>query len=134
MKKDRLLAIIFFISWLGSLSVGAQEVKEKRITMEFKNERLSSAFKRLENVSGYKILFVYEDVNQYTVDGKVKNHTIEQVLKFMVGDQTFKIPYRRAICEHYSPKKRAGKDCGKSEGNGCFRRRTVCRLSEHQSM
>ena len=90
MKKDRLLAIIFFISWLGSLSVGAQEVKEKRITMEFKNERLSSAFKRLENVSGYKILFVYEDVNQYTVDGKVKNHTIEQVLKFMVGDKPLK--------------------------------------------
>ncbi len=65
-------------------------MKEKRITMEFKNEHLSSAFKRLENVSGYKILFAYEDVNQYTVDGKVKNQTIEQVLKFMIGDKPLK--------------------------------------------
>ena len=90
MKKDRLLAIIFFVSWLGSLSVGAQEMKEKRITMEFKKERLPSAFKRLESVSGYKILFVYEDINQYSVDGKVKNQTIGQVLEFMIGDKPLK--------------------------------------------
>lgn len=90
MKKERLLTIIFFVSWICSLNIGAQEVKEKRITMEFKNERMSSAFKSLERVSGYKILFAYEDVSQYFVDGKVKNQTIEQVLKFMIGNKPLK--------------------------------------------
>ena len=88
MRKERLLAIVFFI--LGLLHVNAQELKDNKITMEFKNERMPAAFKRFEKVSGYKILFAYEDVNQYFVNGKVKEQTVEQVLKFMIGDKPLK--------------------------------------------
>lgn len=66
------------------------DAQERKITMEFRHERLSSAFKRLESISGYKLLFAYEDVNDYFVDGKIKNEKIEKVLKFIIGNRPLK--------------------------------------------
>jgi len=89
MKKEWIFSIVLFLiaSFLCPPQwVQAQNAKEKRVTMEFKNERLPSIFKRLEKVSGYKILFTYDDVNRFTATGSLKNQTLEEALKVIVGN------------------------------------------------
>lgn len=90
MKKEWIFSVVLFLiaSFLCPPQwAQAQNAKEKNITMEFKNERLPSVFKRLEKISGYKILFTYDDVNQFAVTGSIKNQTLEQALKTIIGDK-----------------------------------------------
>ena len=65
----------------------AQTQNEKKITLEFNNERLPSVLKRLEKVSGYKILFTYDDVKKFTVSGSVKDKSIKQALNIILTDK-----------------------------------------------
>lgn len=65
----------------------AQTPNEKKITMEFDNERLPSVLKRLEKLSGYKVLFTYDDIKKYTVTGSVKNKTVKQALDIIIRDK-----------------------------------------------
>ena len=67
----------------------AQNVREKSITMEFKDESLSSALKKLEDASGYKILFSYDDVNKYRVTCTLKNATVDTALKQILKGKPF---------------------------------------------
>lgn len=89
MKKERVFFIVGILMMLFLCPpqwVQAQQAGEKKITMEFKNESLPSAFKRLEKASGYKILFTYDDVSRYTVTASVKNQTLEGALKTVIGN------------------------------------------------
>lgn len=92
MKKTGVRTIVLFLLFLcvPLQYVAAQTGNEKGITMEFKDEQLSSIFKRLEKISKYKVLFSYEDVNAYKATGKVKDATIEQVLKTIIGNKPLK--------------------------------------------
>lgn len=88
MRKEWLCTIVLFLVCICvSLQVEAQNNKEKKVTMEFKNERMPSVLKRLEKESGYKILFTYDDVNKFTVTGSVKGATVEQALKIIIGNK-----------------------------------------------
>ena len=68
----------------------AQTGKEKQITMEFKNEGLPSIFKRFEKVSGYKVLFIYDEISSYTSTGKVEKATVDEALKVIIGKNPLK--------------------------------------------
>lgn len=81
MVKHR-MATLAFISWLGFLSAFGQA---KHITMSFKNENLSSALKRLEKVSGCKIMFTYDDVEGYKVSGSVKDEDFGGVIQMLLS-------------------------------------------------
>ena len=81
MTKSRFVTLLL-VAWLGLASALAQG---GRITMSFKNESLSSALKRLERVSGYKIMFTYEDVEGYKVNGTVKNEEFGGVIQMLLG-------------------------------------------------
>ncbi len=88
MKKEWICSMVLFLlaTFLyPPLTTQAQDAKTKKITMEFKNENLPSAFKRLQKASGYVILFTYDDVNKYTITGKVKEKTISEVLNFVLA-------------------------------------------------
>lgn len=76
------MATLAFISWLGFLSAFGQA---KHITMSFKNENLSSALKRLEKVSGCKIMFTYDDVEGYKVSGSVKDEDFGGVIQMLLS-------------------------------------------------
>lgn len=65
----------------------AQTQSEKKITMEFNNERLPSVLKRLEKESGYKILFTYDDIKKFTVSGSVKGQYIKQALDVILNNK-----------------------------------------------
>lgn len=65
----------------------AQTQSEKKITMEFNNERLPSVLKRLEKESGYKILFTYDDIKKFTVSGSVKSQNVKQALDIILNNK-----------------------------------------------
>ena len=82
MRKTRLF--IFLMVCLMALPALAQTSK---VTMTFKNESLPSVFKRLEKATDYKFLFAYEDVGKYTVNGDVKNASIQETMDYVLRDK-----------------------------------------------
>lgn len=93
MKKNQAQKfIVLFLLFLFAYSwrIEAQTGKEKQITMEFKNEGLPSIFKHLEKVSGYKVLFIYDEISSYTSTGKVEKATIGEALKVIIGKNPLK--------------------------------------------
>ena len=89
MRKNWNLFIVCFLCVLCFLPyhVNAQAKSQKKITIEFSNERLPSVLKRLEKISGYKILFTYDDVKKYTVSGSAKDKNIEQTLDIILANK-----------------------------------------------
>ena len=88
MKKNqaqKFIVLFLFFLFAYSWRVEAQTGKEKQLTMEFKNEGLPSIFKRFEKVSGYKVLFIYDEISSYTSTGKVEKATVDEALKVIIG-------------------------------------------------
>ena len=91
MEKCKLLSFVMLLCCLFlAPPVQAQDNGNgKRITMELKGENLSSALKKLEEQSGYKVVFSYDDVNKYRVNGQVKNASVEDALKMILKGKPF---------------------------------------------
>lgn len=94
-KSDHFVARTFWLLLsllVFNANVMAQQ-SEKKITLEFKNERLASAFKKIEDASGYKFIFNYEDIFIYGVTGTIKDKTITETLNEVIGNKplTYKI-------------------------------------------
>ncbi len=89
MRKNWNLLMMCFLGVLCFLpyQVNAQAQTQKKITIEFSNERLPSVLKRLEKNSEYKILFTYDDVKKYTVSSSIKDKSIEQALDIVLSNK-----------------------------------------------
>jgi hypothetical protein len=89
MRNNWNLLIVCFLCVLcfRPYQVNAQVQSQKKITIEISNERLPSVLKRLEKLSGYKILFTYDDVKKFTVSGSVKDKSIEQTLDIILANK-----------------------------------------------
>ncbi|MDR1719010.1 MAG: SusC/RagA family TonB-linked outer membrane protein [Dysgonamonadaceae bacterium] len=61
--------------------------KPQEINIEVKNERLPVVLKRLEKATGYSILFVYNDLNPYMFNGKIKAANIQQAMDIIIGNK-----------------------------------------------
>ena len=81
MNKKRMFLLLLFSS-VFLLTTVAQN--SQGITMSFSNEALSSALQRLEKVSGNKIMFTYEDIQQYRVDGQVTNASFDSAMQYLL--------------------------------------------------
>lgn len=82
-KRYLLFPLFFFLFWLPFCAEA--QVSEKKLTVEFKNEELSSVFKQLSKISGYKILFTYDDVKPYTYSGVIKDKNIREALDIVLS-------------------------------------------------
>ena len=82
-KRYLLFPLFFFLFWLPFCAEA--QVSEKKLTVEFKNEELSSVFKQLSKISGYKILFTYDDVKPYTYSGVIKDKNIREALDLVLS-------------------------------------------------
>lgn len=71
---------IYLLLILFSLQLTVYAQTDQRITLDFQNETLPSALKKLEQASGYRILFTYDDIQKYTVTVSIKNETITQAI------------------------------------------------------
>ena len=80
-KKKRVLLLILFAT---VVAFTAMAQNSQGITMKFSNEALSSALQRLEKASGNKIMFTYEDVQQYRVDGQVTNASFDEAMQYLL--------------------------------------------------
>ena len=80
MKRERLYTLVLMLFLLLS-NVMAQG----NISLRFVNESLPSAFNRLEKVSGYKILFTYNDVESYKVNGEVKKASFAEAMSYILA-------------------------------------------------
>jgi len=57
---------------------------KKQIKLSFKNELLPQALKRLEQQSGYKIIFIYDELNGYKVSCDIQTERIEEAMKLLL--------------------------------------------------
>ena len=99
MRNNWNLLIVCFLCVLcfRPYQVNAQVQSQKKITIEISNERLPSVLKRLEKLSGYKILFTYDDVKKFTVSGSVKDKSIEQTLDIILANKPLEYQDRNII-------------------------------------
>lgn len=79
--------LIYLLLLLFSLQLTAAAQTEKKITIELQNETLPSALKKLEQASDYRILFTYDDVQNYKVTASIKNETITQAIEQLIADK-----------------------------------------------
>ena len=78
--------VAFVLLWMPMGIAFAQTGKGKpTVTMEFKNESLPSVFKRLERVSVYKVLFSYQDVENFKATGILKGASIDKAMQTILG-------------------------------------------------
>ena len=83
-KKKRVLLLILFAT---VVAFTAMAQNSQGITMKFSNEALSSALQRLEKASGNKIMFTYEDIQQYRVDGQVTNASFDEAMQYLLKNK-----------------------------------------------
>lgn len=79
MQKMIKLTLVFTLL-LYSSGMLAQEVN-KRFDLVFKNESMADVLKKIEKVSGVRILFAYEDVRPYHVTATLRQVTAEDAVK-----------------------------------------------------
>ena len=82
MSREKLTTLLLLLV-MNVLPMLAQD--KGNITLSFSNESLPTALRQLEKASNYKIMFTYEDVEQYQVSGQVKNAWFEQALQMILG-------------------------------------------------
>lgn len=99
MVKKRFALFMAFWSLL-LLSVAAQG----NISMTFSNESLPSAFSRLSKASGYKIMFTYNDVENYRVNGTVKQVSFTQALEYVLRGKPLAFAVKGNIARVYPGK------------------------------
>ncbi len=90
MKRDFLLALLVSMLTLLCFPEGSYaQQRQKQIRIEFKKASLPDALKKLQKASGYKILFTYDDVKQFTVEGPIVAKNIEGALQQVFKGKPF---------------------------------------------
>lgn len=79
-KRMYLLCFILFLAFWGGISPSLASPSQNSIRIEAKNENLSSVLKRLENVSGYKMMYAKEDVTGKRVSASVSTSSVKKAL------------------------------------------------------
>ena len=69
--------------------VSAQSL-QKEISLESRHEALSSVLKKVEKASGFKILFTYDEVQDYKITASLKSKPVSTVLKTIFNNTPFK--------------------------------------------
>ena len=83
MKTKIIYLLLVFMSF--TLALPAQT--KDRISIELKGEMLPTALKKLEQVSGYRILFTYSDVQSYRVTASIHDNSITQAVEKILEDK-----------------------------------------------
>ena len=87
MKKGSFAGFLLMLVMLLGLSqeaVFAQDLTQ-RFDWVCKNEPMPTAFKKLEQVSGFKILFTYDELQDYKVTINLKSQTVEKIIQGIIG-------------------------------------------------
>lgn len=86
-----LLLAVWALSLPGQLT--AQEQRDG-LALACKNEPLPEVLKKVEELSGFKVLFTYNEVQEFKVTVDVKNVSIKELLDSILKDFTPPLDYR----------------------------------------
>lgn len=100
-KLSKFIGVILLMVYLCSPLAVAQDRTRGKITMEFKNEDITSVFMRLEKVSGYKIMFVKDDLKSYKATGSVVNASITDAVKAIIGKNPLGFSFQKNTISIY---------------------------------
>ena len=79
MKAFKIAFVMLFL--LSNCAIVMAQSPNKKISVTCKNEPLASALKKVEKASGYKVLFTYDEVQNYKVTISAKGREVSHVLK-----------------------------------------------------
>lgn len=87
MKKKSFAGFLLMLVMLFGLSQEATYAQDLTQRMDWvcKNEPMPSVFKNLEQVSGFKILFTYDELQDYKVTVNLKSQTVEKIIQGIIG-------------------------------------------------
>jgi len=87
--KKLFFLILFSLTFQLQISAEGNQDPSKQISLSFNNEKLSSALKKLEKASGYKLIFNYEDVEPYKVNASFVRKNVRDILDAFFVDKPF---------------------------------------------
>lgn len=85
----RIPVILFMILCIFCQSMSARDRHVDFAQLSFKNMEWSAAFKKVGKVFGCRVIFVYDDVRGFRVNGAIKGETAVSVIKQIIGDRPF---------------------------------------------
>lgn len=115
-RGDPLWRVLFLsILAIGIFSeyVSAQEVKtpsDSGISLECKNEPMSSVLKKVERLSKYKILFTYDEIQNYKVTVSFKNKPVKKAIKEIIGATPLSYKIKGIYITIYAKDNKSGKN------------------------
>nr|WP_320039501.1 SusC/RagA family TonB-linked outer membrane protein [uncultured Bacteroides sp.] len=85
--KKTFFMMLFLLTFQLKISSENHQESSKLISLNFENEMLSTALKRLEKASEYRLIFNYEDVESYRVKGSFVRKNINDILDALFVDK-----------------------------------------------
>lgn len=79
---------------LSNCAIVMAQSPNKKISVTCKNEPLASALKKVEKASGYKVLFTYDEVQNYKVTISAKGQEVSHVLKTIFDKLPFDYKFK----------------------------------------
>lgn len=79
---------------LSNCAIVMAQSPNKKISVTCKNEPLASVLKKVEKASGYKVLFTYDEVQNYKVTVSAKGQEVSHVLKTIFDKLPFDYKFK----------------------------------------
>ena len=92
MKAFKIAFVMLFL--LSNCAIVMAQSPNKKISVTCKNEPLASALKKVEKASGYKVLFTYDEVQNYKVTVSAKGQEVSYVLKTIFEKLPFNYKFK----------------------------------------
>jgi TonB-linked SusC/RagA family outer membrane protein len=74
------------------------------ISLEAKNEPMSSVLKKIEQASHYKIIFTYDEIRNYKVTISVKNKPVEEIVRQVIASYPLAFKVKNIFITIYATK------------------------------
>lgn len=89
MRRKLLTTLLLMAVCLFAVPSGMQAQKKSSIKIEFKKAPLADVLKKLQKTSGYQVLFTYDDVKPYSIEGPIVAKSINDALDKIFTDKPF---------------------------------------------
>lgn len=89
MRKYMLMTLLMLLVCGVCFPLETQAQRAKAIKVEFKKAPLADVLKKIQKASGYQILFTYDDVKQFSVEGPIVARNIEEAMGKVLGGKPF---------------------------------------------
>lgn len=104
-KRCVVQGVLMLVLFLLSSTLNAQSL-DKKISVSCQNESLSTALKKVEKASGLKLIFAYDEVQQYKVSVKANRQPVRVVLDQLLKD----VPFKYSVKDKFISITKTGQD------------------------